>query len=183
MVQALTNLTTRRGFLKLMHWSLLPIFVWFMFVQPNDVRSVGRWAVTLHSVLGLVFVTMTLVWTAQYFRNGLASTRAPKLTPRLRQFHQILHKTLIWGLFLVALTGFLLGVTSTRLLKAGTVLPIAPPLGMPHANDIVGAIHAIEFYVLAGVAIFHAGFHLWRHFVLKDNALRIMVPKALHRFL
>jgi cytochrome b561 len=26
-------------------------------------------------------------------------------------------------------------------------------------------------------------FHLWRHFLLKDNALRIMVPKVLHKYL
>jgi cytochrome b561 len=29
----------------------------------------------------------------------------------------------------------------------------------------------------------HLLFHVWRHFWLKDNALRIMVPKPLHKWL
>ena len=83
----------------------------------------------------------------------------------------------------MAITGFLLGLTSSVLLKAGGFLPIAPPLGLKEANDLVGLIHIYEFYLLAVLALGHAGFHIWRHFRLRDNALRIMAPKALHRFL
>ena len=97
--------------------------------------------------------------------------------------HQGLHKALIWGLFGVALTGFFLGLTSATLLKAGGILPIAPPLGLRHANDIIGTIHIYEFYLLAILAIAHAGFHIWRHIQLRDNALRIMVPRILHAYL
>ena len=49
--------------------------------------------------------------------------------------------------------------------------------------DLVGLIHSIEFYALAGIALAHAAFHIWRHLRLRDNALRIMAPKVLHRFL
>ena len=69
------------------------------------------------------------------------------------------------------------------LLKAGGFLPIAPPLGMKEANDIIGQIHIYEFYLLALIAATHAGFHIWRHLRLRDNALRIMAPKALHKYL
>ncbi|MEO0638028.1 MAG: cytochrome b/b6 domain-containing protein [Pseudomonadota bacterium] len=174
---------TRRQLLKTAHWLTLPLFVWFVLVQPSDVRAIGKWAVSLHSVMGLVFVTIALLWTADYWRRGLASTRAPKLSPRLRRFHRILHHTLVWGLFTVALTGFLLGLTSSRLLFAGTVLPIAPPMGIPWANDVAGVVHSVQFYLLAAIAVGHAGFHIWRHERLRDNALRIMFPRFLHRFL
>ena len=33
------------------------------------------------------------------------------------------------------------------------------------------------------VIILHAGFHIWRHARLRDNALRIMFPKVMHRYL
>ena len=76
-----------------------------------------------------------------------------------------------------------MGLTSSTLLWAGGIVPIAPPLGLPEWNHFVGQVHAAEFYLLGGVVAFHAAFHIWRHLRLKDNALRIMAPKALHRFL
>jgi cytochrome b561 len=173
----------RRKILKIVHWSIVPLFAWFFLVQPADVARIGPQAERFHSVLGLVFVSLVLFWTADYLYRGLASTRAPKLSPKARTAHQLLHKVLIWGMFAVALTGFLLGLTSSTLLLAGGIVPIAPPLGLPRANAFVGLVHSIEFYGLAAIALAHATFHIWRHFFLKDNALKIMFPKYLHRFL
>ena len=181
---ALTRyLPHRRTWLKFSHALMIPLLVWFIFVTPEDVLPFGPRAFQAHSVLALVFVTISLVWVADYMRRGLASRPGPKLGPRARAFHWWVHRLIIWGLFGVALTGFLLGLTSSRLLKAGGFLPIAPPLGLPEANDIVGQFHIYEFYLLGVIVIAHAGFHIWRHFRLRDNALRIMTPKSLHRFL
>jgi cytochrome b561 len=44
-------------------------------------------------------------------------------------------------------------------------------------------LHVYQFYALAGIVLVHAGFHIWRHLRLRDNALRIMAPRALHRWL
>lgn len=173
----------RRTWLKALHWAVVPLFVWFLLVQPRDVAKWGDWAVTLHSVFGLVFVTLCLVWTASLVRRGLASRPGPKLRGTARAIHRPLHLTLVWGLFGVAVTGFLLGLTASRTLFAGTILPIAPPLGLPEANRWAGTLHTVEFYALAVVAAFHVAYHVWRHYVLRDNALRIMAPKVLHRFL
>lgn len=162
---------------------MIPLFVWFMLVQPRDVVPLGPLAFQIHSILGLIFVTGAVLWTLDYLRRGLAGRPGPKLPPRLRQVHQLLHKTLIWGMAFVAVSGFLLGLTSHTLLKAGGFLPIAPPLGLPDANRIIGWMHTYQFYALGGVALIHAGFHIWRHLRLRDNALRIMAPKRLHRFL
>lgn len=178
-----SRLPNRRASLKVLHWTVLPFLIWFILVQPEDVRPIGQWAFQVHSVFGLIFVTLALVWTADYMRRGLASRPGPKLPPWARVVHKYMHKTMIWGLFGVAFTGFLLGLTSTVLLWAGGVVPIAPPLGLPKANDIVGKVHEIEFYLLAALVGGHALFHIWRHLHLKDNALRIMAPKRLHKYL
>lgn len=162
---------------------MLPLLIWFTLVQPKDVTPFGAAAFQFHSVLGLIFVVLALVWTADYLRRGLAGRAGPKLSPPLRRWHQVMHKTIIWGLFCVAFTGFLLGLTSERLLKAGGFLPIAPPLGLRTANDWIGIFHTVQFYALSAFIALHAGFHVWRHLKLRDNALRIMVPKRLHRFL
>lgn len=173
----------RRTWLKFSHALMIPLLVWFIFVTPDDVIPFGPRAFQAHSILALVFVTISLIWVADYLRRGLAGRPGPKLGPRARVFHWWVHRIIIWGLFGVAVTGFLLGLTSTRVLKAGGFLPIAPPLGLPEANEIVGQFHIYEFYLLGVIVIAHAGFHIWRHIRLRDNALRIMAPKALHRFL
>lgn len=177
------TLPTRRTFLKWLHWLMVPFFVWFLLVEPRDVSRWGSFWVDLHSVFGLIFVTGALTWTGLHLLKGLASRPGPKLRGWARRLHRPMHLTLVWGLFGVAFTGFLLGLTSTRLLFAGTILPIAPPLGLPTANDWVGVLHSVEFYVLGVIAAFHAGFHVWRHVRLRDNALRIMAPRILHRYL
>ena len=177
------RLPARRVWLKTVHAVMIPLFVWFMLVQPKDVVPLGATAFQIHSLLGLVFVTLTLIWSADYLRRGLAGRPGPKLPPWARKLHKVLHHTLIWGLMFVAVSGFLLGLTSHVLLKAGGILPIAPPLDMPKANAIIGWLHTVEFYALGGVAAGHAAFHIWRHVKLRDNALRIMAPKALHRYL
>lgn len=158
-----------------------PMLIWFLVMTPSDVIPLGLFQ--FHSVLALVFVTVSLVWTAMYLRKGLASRPGPKLPPWARRFHQLAHKALVWGLFLVAMTGFLLGLTSSFLLKAGGFLPIAPPMNWPQLNDWIGTFHIYEFYLLAVIALAHAGFHIWRHWKLKDNALRIMAPKVVWRWL
>ena len=172
-----------RTLLKVLHVLIIPLFVWFFIVQPKDIRPIGDWAFQMHSVFGLIFVSAALLWTGLYLRRGLVGRPGPKLKGWQRRAHPIMHKTLIWGIFLVALTGFGLGLTSSVLLWAGGIIPIAPPLGLPDWNDLIGAFHSLEFYLLGAIVAFHAGFHIWRHIVLGDNALRIMAPKRFHKYL
>lgn len=173
----------RRTWLKFLHWGILPFFIWFLFADPDALRRAGKWVFRFHSVMGLVFVSFALAWTVTCLRNGLASRPGPKLPPWARSVHRHMHLCLIWGVFLVAFGGFLLGLTSTVTLWAGGIIPVAPPMGWPRLNAIVGDAHSFQFYLLAGLALGHAAFHIWRHLHLRDNALRIMAPKALHRFL
>ena len=182
-VKLIRRLPNRRTILKAAHWIMLPLLIWFVLVQPKDVTPFGTWAFRIHSNLALVFVSICLLWFADYMRRGLAGRPGPKLRGWARKIHRTLHHMIVWGLMLVALSGFLLGLTSSVLLKAGGCLPIAPPMGWRHANELVGTLHIIEFYILAAIVACHAGFHVWRHIFLRDNALRIMSPKALHKYL
>ena len=163
---------------------MAPLIVWFLFVTPSVVLEFGgQRAFRIHSNIALVFVTLSLLWFADYLRRGLAGRPGPKLPRWGRILHRWLHSLLIWGLFGVALTGFLLGLTSAVVRKAGGWLPFAPPLDLERANEAIGRVHIAEFYMLAAVVVIHAGFHFWRHLRLRDNALRIMAPRALHRWL
>jgi cytochrome b561 len=182
--RVVARLPRRRTALKWVHWTMVPLIIWFVIVTPEVALAMGgQTAFLIHSNLALFFVTLSLLWTADYLRRGLASRPGPKLPPWARRVHRWIHLSLVWGLFFVALTGFLLGLTSTVQLRAGGFLPFAPPLGLPPANKVVGTIHIYQFYLLAAVVVGHAAFHIWRHLRLRDNALRIMVPKRLHRFL
>jgi cytochrome b561 len=177
------HLPARRTGLKWLHWGLIPFFIWFLFADPDALRRAGPRLFQFHSVMGLIFVTLSLIWTADYLRRGLASRPGPKLPSWARIVHRVMHHTLVIGLFLVAFGGFMLGLTSAVMLKAGGFVPVAPPMGWPRANELAGIFHTYQFYALAGVVVIHVLFHLWRHLRLRDNALRIMAPKALHRFL
>lgn len=177
------RLPARRTVLRWGHFIMIPLFTWFVFVTPDVVVPIGPWAFQIHSNLALLFVMICLIWTIDLIWRGLASRPGPKLPPWARRFHQVLHKTIIWGLFLVAIGGFLLGLTSSRLLKAGGFLPIAPPMGWHKANEIIGTLHIYQFYILGVIILGHAAFHIWRHYKLRDNALRIMAPRAWHKWL
>ncbi len=162
---------------------MLPLLIWFVLVQPKDVLPFGRKAFLVHSNLAVIFVAISILWTADLMRRGLAGKPGPKLPTWARRLHQIVHKTIIWGLFTVGLTGLLLGLTSSVLLKADGFLPIAPPMGWRQLNEYVGDFHIIQFYTLACIVAAHALFNIWRHFRLRNNALRIMVPKTFHKWL
>ena len=174
---------TRRRWLKVVHWTMLPLTVWFLVVGPPQAHALGPWGFVFHSNLALVFVVLCLGWTGHFVWRGLETKRTPKLSGGARRVHWWMHRLIVWGLFGVALTGFLLGLTASRQFLAGGFLPFAPPLDLPTLHEWVGLIHIVEFYALGALIVAHALFHLWRHYWLRDNALRIMAPRALHRFL
>ncbi|MGB0844216.1 MAG: cytochrome b/b6 domain-containing protein [Alphaproteobacteria bacterium] len=173
----------RRLYLKIIHWLMVPLFIWFLVIGPPQAHALGKYGFLVHSNLALVFVILCIGWTIDFVVRGLATTRTPKLPNWAKRVHWWMHRLIIWGLFAVALGGFLLGLTSNRLLKAGGFLPIAPPQSMHQANAIIGDIHILQFYALGGLIGVHAVFHIWRHYKVKDNALKVMLPKMFHKYL
>ena len=83
----------------------------------------------------------------------------------------------------MVLTGGLAGLTAAFPVRAFGVIPLSPGWGSDTLHGIAEEIHEFAFDALTVLIIAHAGFHIWRHLRLKDNALRIMTPKALHRYL
>ena len=178
------RLPARRTVVKWLHLAMIPLVVWFVIATPDFVRWLwGPRGNEINSDIALLFVTLALVWCADSFVRGMVGRPGPKLSLRLKTFHRVLHRALIGMLFAIPVGGFLLGLTASRQLLAAGWLPIAPPQHWERANEIIGALHIWQFYALAALALLHAAFHVWRHLRLGDNALRIMAPKALHRFL
>ena len=64
-----------RSLFKLLHWTMVPLFAWFVIVQPADVARFGPVAVRFHGIMGLAFVSTALFWTVMYLA-GQARTKA-----------------------------------------------------------------------------------------------------------
>ena len=174
---------TRREWLKVVHWSMVPLTAWFLLVGPPEAHALGPWGFAVHSNLALAFVALCLGWTAHFLVRGMLTTRTPKLSPSLARVHWWMHRLIVWNLFGIALGGFLLGLSASRQFRAGGWLPFAPPLDWERAHEWIGTLHILHYYAFAGLIALHALFHVWRHVRLRDNALRVMAPRALHRFL
>lgn len=173
----------RRLRLKVLHFTMAPLALWFTFLDPGDPLPSTFFWVRFQSVLALIFVIGAVFWTLDAGWNGMASRPGPKLPPWARRVHWWMHRMLIGGFALVALTGLGLGLTANRQLWAGGIVPIGVPLHLPEWNHLIGKIHKYEFYALSALIAAHALFHIWRHFHLRDNALRIMAPKRWHKYL
>ena len=64
-----------------------------------------------------------------------------------------------------------------------TWLKVLHRSALPDAKAWAGTFLFVECHTPAVVAGFHALYRVWRHYALHDNALRIMVPKMMQRFL
>ena len=70
----IARLPHRRIALKWVHWMMVPLIIWFIVVTPDVALDLGGMTFfRIHSNIALFFVTLTLLWTADYLRRGLAS--------------------------------------------------------------------------------------------------------------
>lgn len=174
---------TRRTTLKWLHWLSFFLIIWFWLVEPEDVERLGSAALATHAGKGTLLAVLAAVWTALYLCKGLASRAGPKLPGWARRAHPLVHRTLMWGLPAVVLSGALAGFAAPYAIRAFGVLPIFPGIGSKGLHSLFQDVHEIAFNTFLIVLVVHVLFHVWRHYMVKDNALRIMAPKALHRYL
>ncbi len=131
-----------------------------------------HWLVTLLLILMMsdgerfawltwAFVLACAGFAASGLVFGLMTRPGPKLTGALRLAHPWLHRAMY---VLAAAAALVVG---------------AEALGRP----LPGISGSLAQMVLFSAAALHAIYHLWRHTALRDNALRIITPRALHRFL
>ena len=121
--------------------------------------------------------------TPEEITKGLAGRAGPKLPDWAKRFHRINHQVLQIALPVMVATGALAGLLAPFAIKAFGLLQINPAAGSKSLHDFAEEVHELAFNALLAVIVLHAIFHLWRHFLLKDNALRIMVPRLLHKYL
>ncbi|AHD08962.1 hypothetical protein [Phaeobacter gallaeciensis] len=66
-------------------------------------------------------------------------------------------------------------------MERGQTVSLVEPVRI--VSLFVTGLHGIAFHALLILIALHGLFHLLHPFLLKDCALRIMVPKLLHKYL
>lgn len=173
----------RRTAIKWLHWSSFFLFLYFFLVEPEDVRRLGAAALATHAGVGVLLAIVTTVWIVMTLVKGLAGRAGPKLPALAKKLHPLMHKVLLGFVAAAVLTGALAGFAAPYVVLAFGVLPISTGAGSQALQGAMKEVHEIAFNLMMIGVLAHAVFHLWRHYLLTDNALRIMIPKALHRYL
>ncbi len=107
-----------------------------------------------------VYVALAVLWVAITLRYGPLARPGPKITGTARAFFVPAH----WFLHgLIALSALLNAAELTGLITPGAAW--------------------ISLLVLLSAGTFHAIFHVWRHTALYDGALRLITPRAIHKYL
>lgn len=173
----------RRTLIKWLHWSSLGFILYFWAVEPEGVRRLGAAALATHAGVGFIFGLVVLIWFSMFLVKGFAGRPGPKLRGWARKVHPLLHRALYWTLVVMMLTGGLIGLFAPYIVLAFGAFPIAPSLDVKILHDLMQEVHEVVFnLLLIGITV-HAAYHIWRHYYLRDNALRIMVPKTFHKYL
>lgn len=178
----------RRTMLKWLHWSVFFLLLYFLIVEPEDIDeavslSAQTEALATHAGMGLILALLVVIWLLSYWRDGPAGKPGPKLPPWARRVYGVLHRALYWALPVMLLSGALTGLVAPFPVEAFGAVPLNFGLGDKSLHEVAGEVHELVFNALTTLAFVHILFHLWRHYLLRDNALRIMAPKALHRWL
>lgn len=173
----------RRNLLKWLHWLSFGLILYFFLVEPEESRNAPGLALATHAGVGLVLAIVVALWTGRFMRNGLTGRAGPKLPAWAKKFHGLNHRFIQYGLPVMVATGALAGLLAPFSIRAFGIFPINTPAGSKSLHALAEEIHEIAFDALILLIVLHVAFHLWRHFLLKDNALRIMMPKFLHKYL
>ena len=177
-----------RTLVKWLHWITFALMLYFLIDEP-EVRGGAELAaksdqLSIHAGMGMILGVVTLIWTVIYFRAGPLGRPGPKLSGWGKRIHRIVNSGLYWLLPSTVLTGAATGLTSTYPVLGFGVLPLNPTgWGNVDLNDLLEEVHELAFDATTLLIGLHIAFHLWRHIGLRDNALRIMAPKVLHRYL
>jgi cytochrome b561 len=108
-----------------------------------------------------LFAGLVIVWAGMILALGLQGKPGPKLSPAVRRAYPWMHR---------ALHGLLALTAIAILLRL-----------MGHEQRWLDPWILLLITLAAGT--FHGLFHFWRHTALYDGALRLITPKALHKWL
>lgn len=173
----------RRTAIKWLHWLAVALVLYFFLVEPDENKADPGGALSTHAGVGLALAIVASVWLAMFVFKGLAGRAGPKLPGWAKRVHGLSHRVLQIGLAVMVGTGALAGLMAPFAIKAFGAVPINPAFGNKTLHELAQDLHEVVFNGLLFVIVAHGLFHLWRHYLLKDNALKIMVPKILHKYL
>lgn len=108
-----------------------------------------------------IFVAAVTLWTGITIFHGLRAKPGPRLSYRVRRLYPWMHRAL----------HTLLALTAIAILFR----LIGRPLWWLDAW--------VMLVVTLGAGTFHGVFHFWRHTALYDNALALITPRFMHRWL
>ena len=108
-----------------------------------------------------LFVIAVTIWGGITLTKGLLGKPGPKLSSGMRRAYPWMHRALHFSLALSAI--------------AVLWHLIDHPLPWLDAWTML--------LITLGLGTFHAIFHFWRHTALYDGALRLITPKAMHKWL
>lgn len=174
---------TKRVFLKWLHWLSFALILYFFLVEPDESRVDPGGALSTHAGMGILLGIVVALWTLIYLRSGLQGRAGPKLPALAKRAHPLMHKALHIGMPIMLFTGLLAGMLAPFAVRGFGIIPLSPGIGTKTLHGLAEDLHEIAFNALIAIIVVHTLFHVWRHFWLKDNALRIMVPRILHRWL
>lgn len=176
-----------RSFVKWLHWLSFVLILYFLVDEPElSETSAGMLRadeLSFHAGMGLILAVLTGLWFVIYATKGPLGRAGPKLPGWGKKAHRWLNSGLYWAVPLTVLTGGLAGLAATFPVRAFGVIPLSPGWGSESLHDLAEDVHEIAYDALLVLIIAHGVFHVWRHVRLRDNALRIMTPKALHKYL
>ena len=178
----------RRAFIKILHWLTAAMILYFFLVEPdvpNRAADAAKTAaLSTHAGVGFLLGIVVLIWTAMFMRKGAMGKPGPKLPGWGRAAYPWLHKGLHYALPIMLASGLAAGLSAPFAVQGFGAIPMnIPGLGNGTLHGLAEEIHEIAFDALLIIIVAHAVFHLWRHFILKDNALRIIMPKIMHKYL
>lgn len=173
----------RRSAIKWLHWLAFGLILYFYLVEPEENRVDPAGALSTHAGVGILLAIVVTIWFVMFLTKGLAGRAGPKLPPLAKKAYPWMHKGLYVGMPIMMITGGLLGLAAPYVIKGFGVIPLGTGAGGKGLYDFLEEIHEISFDALIIGIVLHGVFHIWRHYALKDNALRIMAPKVLHKYL
>ena len=180
------NTIMHRTVVTWLHWLVAFLLLYFVIVEPHVPNFASQAAQTAalatHAGMGALLGLVVLFWTVLFAWKGQAGKAGPKLRGWKTRVYTVLNRGLYYFLPVMMLTGLAAGLLAPYLVMAFNWFPLNFGAGSATLHGFAEEVHELAFNGLLALVIAHIAFHVWRHFWLKDNALRMILPKLLHRF-
>lgn len=168
-------------FLRSLHWLMAFILIaaWTLiyakgiFEKGSDAREFLK---HLHVLAGLAILTLLPLRIIVRWLSPL-----PEIVPtpgrRKILIMKIVHGALYCCMFLLPILGILFMQMGGKTIDViGFKLPVVTPIINKELSHDIKEVHESLGLIMLYLAIIHAGAALWHHFLLRDNALKLMLP-------